>query len=152
VAPVPDEADLGETLGTPVEEVPPALATKKRALRQVQAATADPEVRLPQEKRGIETQAGPKAPIKGKYFRLSDSIGLMPLMEWAASNEEVDARSANQLLGFYRVLQDLVHADDWLAFKKHTRESKCTDEDFIAFQNAAMEVLSARPTRQPATS
>lgn len=121
--------------------------------RRVQAATADPKVRLPRGERAAESANGElSAAIAGRHFRLADSIGLMPLMEWAAAQDEVDTRNASQLLGFYRVLQDLVHPAEWQAFKAFTREHKCDDTDFAAFQNAAMEALAARPTEAPEAS
>jgi len=140
--------ELGEALG--VTEAPRVKA--RRQARRIQAATAEPAVRLPGEQRAVEDGSGLKAPIAGRYFRLSDSIGLMPLMEWAAAREDLDTADAAQLLGLYRILQDLVHPDDWAEFRAHTRLSKCDDEDFIAFQAAAMEAIAALPTKAPATS
>lgn len=127
-------------------------AEAQTAARRVQSATADDKVRLPRAKRAVDKPAGLSAPIAGRHFRLSESIGLMPLMEWAAAQDEVDTRNVSQLLGFYRVLEDLVHPDDWAAFKAYTRERKCDDTDFAAFQNAAMEAIAAFPTEAPETS
>lgn len=138
------------------DEIPAAFAAPSRsAVRRIQEATADPQVRIPAGKRATEDADGAlRAPIAGKWFRLSGSIGLMPLMEWAAAQEEtaVDVRNASQLLGFFRILRDLVHPDDWEAFRAWTRDNRCNDEDFIEFQNAAMEAIAARPTQEPATS
>jgi hypothetical protein len=141
------------------DEVPAAFtapvtaAPRKTQARRVQSATANPKVRLPKEKRAVENVNGDlKAEIAGRYFRLAESIGLMPLMEWAAAQDEVDVRDANQLLSFYRILQDVVHPDDWQEFKAFTRKEKCTDAQFVAFQNAAMEAIAARPTAAPETS
>jgi hypothetical protein len=147
--------DAGLPQDTP-PEIPSALANpnrRKAAARRVQAATGEEKVRMPQAKRAGETKDGViVAPIKGKYFKLADSIGLMPLMEWAASSDEVDGRNASQILGLYRVLQDIVHEDDWAEFKQFCREAKAIDQDFIDFQNAAMEAIAARPTQEPAAS
>jgi hypothetical protein len=140
------------------DELPEAFAApvrKPRAaqLRRVQAAAGDEKVRLPQDERAVEVADGElKAPIAGRYFRLSDSIGLMPLMEWAAAREEIDVDNGAQLLGMFRILKDLVDPEDWDEFRAHTREAKCIDEDFVAFQAAAMEAIAARPTAVPATS
>jgi hypothetical protein len=139
------------TLPAEDETPPPALRAKRQA-RRVQAATAEPAVRLPEDERAVEDSGGLKAPIAGRYFRLSDSIGLMPLMEWAAAREDIDPQDAAQLVGLYRILQDLVHPGDWAEFKTHTRKEKCIDEDFVAFQAAAMEAIAALPTGGPVTS
>jgi len=122
-------------------------------LRRVQAATAEPKVRLPDSERGVEVGEGVlAAPIAGKMFRLQDSIGLMPLMEWAAATDEVDAGNQAQLAGLYRLLKDLVDPEEWNEFRAFTREGKTGDEDFIKFVNAAIEVIAARPTGEPASS
>ncbi len=135
--------------GTPVK-----TRRKPRSdLRRAQTAVIDDKVRVPRGKRAAETPAGDlMAPIRGRYFKLSKSVGLMPLMEWAAAREEVDASNVAQLLGFYRVLQDIVDPSDWLEFKQFCREEKCSDQDMIAFQNAAFEAIAAYPTEEPAAS
>lgn len=155
-ASVPLPQDVPGEVVSEAAEVPPALAApkqRKNAARRIQAATSDEKVRLPAGKRAVEVSDGMlKAEIGGKWFRLSDSLGLMPLMEWAAARDEVDVTNASALVGFYRVLQDIVHTDDWAAFKSHTRLSKTTDQQFIDFQNAAMEAMAARPTEVPEAS
>lgn len=140
-----------------VTELPEAFAApspRKRAARQLQAATADSKTRLPEGKRAVETRKGElKAPLKGRYFRLSGEIGLMPLMEWAAAADDgIDVGSSQALISFFRILQDLVHSGDWASFRKYARDERCTDEELLAFQSAAMEALAARPTREPAAS
>jgi hypothetical protein len=157
LAPVPEPgAEPEQDTAVPAEEVPPALAAprkRRNAARRIQAATSDEKVRLPEGKRAVEVSDGVlKAQIAGKWFRLSDTLGLMPMMEWAAARDEIDVSNASALVGFYRVLQDLVHADDWQAFKIHTRLSKCGDQAFIDFQNTAMEAMAARPTPEPEAS
>jgi hypothetical protein len=153
-APVEDVTpadELGEALG--VFNPVPARRRSASQARRLQAATADPKVRLPEGERAAEAADGTlSVELAGKSFRLSDSIGVMPLMEWAASREEADPQDAGQLLSIYRILQDLVDPEDWLAFKQHAREAKCGFTEVFAFQNAAMEALTARPTGEPASS
>lgn len=146
VAPAETDEVLGEAKATPVRK-------SASQLRRVQAATAEPKVRLPDGERGVEVDEGVlAAPIAGKMFRLQDSIGLMPLMEWAAATDEVDAGNQAQLAGLYRLLKDLVDPEEWNEFRAFTREGKTGDEDFIKFVNAAIEVIAARPTGEPASS
>lgn len=133
-------------------EVPVALKARRQA-RRVQAATADAKVRLPEGKRALEVaDGGLVAPVSGRYFRLSDTMGMMPLMEWAAAQEDVDPGNQQQLVGLYRILKDLVLPDDWAEFREFTRDAKCDAEAFITFVNAAIEAIAARPTEAPATS
>lgn len=122
------------------------------AARRVQSASTDVKARLPRGKSAVDTGDGLCAPFAGRQFRLSETIGLMPLMMWAASAEDVDKTSMTQLTALYRVLQDLVHPDDWAEFQAHACAVKAGDEDFSAFQNAATEAITARPTEARETS
>ncbi|HEY1705585.1 MAG TPA: hypothetical protein VGG75_38355 [Trebonia sp.] len=124
-----------------------------RQARRLQMATAEEKVRLPEEERAVEVTDGQLvAPIKEKYFRLQESLGLMPLMEWAAAQDDLDADNQVQLAGLFRLLKDLVAPEEWAEFRSFTREAKCIDEDFIGFVNAGMEAMAARPTGEPAAS
>jgi hypothetical protein len=152
VAPKPVEDVESDVLGGVPELPPPALRAKRQS-RRVQAATADPKVRLPEGKRAAEKANGALvAPVSGRYFVLQESLGLMPLMEWAAAQDEVDVNNQAQLAGLFRLLKDLVAPGEWGEFRAFTREAKCNDEDFLAFVNAAIEAIAARPTGVPAAS
>ena len=50
------------------------------------------------------------------------------------------------------LLQAIVLPEDWDAFKEHATEKRCLDIELYEFQNAAIEAMVARPTREPATS
>lgn len=144
-----DEAVLGEARVTPVRDGRKSASQ----LRRVQSATAEAKMRLPDDERAVEVSEGVlAAPVAGKMFRLQDTIGLMPLMEWAAATDEVDVGNQAQLVGLYRLLKDLVDPEEWNEFRAFTREGKCDDEDFIKFVNAAIEAIAARPTGEPASS
>jgi hypothetical protein len=138
--------------GTP-EPKPDGRTRAARQLRRVQAAVADEKTRLPEEVRAQETADGVLAvPIAGRKFRIQESLGLMPLMEWAAVTESVDVDNQGQLASLFYLLKDLVDPEDWDAFRKFTRDEKCTDEDFIDFVNASVEAIAALPTAEPAGS
>jgi hypothetical protein len=142
----------------PQDVIPEAFAAParkpraKRQVRQLQSAATDPKVRLPQDKRAKEAKDGPVAQLAGEYFGLTETIGIMPLMEWAASVDAVDVRNVVQLASFYRLLKAIVIPEDWDRFKQHATDCKCTDEDLYAFQGAAIEAMSARPTKAPVAS
>lgn len=144
----------------PVEDVPLDGAVKPdgrtraaRQLRRVQAATADPKTRLSGDAAPAEIADGEiTVPVAGRRFRVAESMGLMPLLEWAAVSEEIDVDNQAQLASLFRLLKDLVDERDWAEFRKYTREEKCNDEDFVGFVNAAIEAIAARPTEEPASS
>ena len=127
-------------------------AARKRQVRRAQAAVADPKVSLPAEERAVEEDGELRVPIAGRYFRLSNGIGFMTLMEFAVSADDADPTSPARTRSFYYVLKDLVHEDDFAEFCRHTRDAKCSAEEFVTFQNAAIEALTARPTVAPASS
>lgn len=155
VRPVEDVTDgvPGEVTEPEPAEVPEAFATRSKSqVRRVQAATTDPKVKLPPEQRAADTDDGLKAPLAGEYFRLEERIGLLPLMEWAAGLDQVNVMNSAQLAGWYRLLKAIVHPDDWDAFRRHATEKFCGDEELLAFQNAAIEAMTARPTKAPEAS
>ena len=149
VVPLPEPEDEQDTVPEAFAARP---AARKRQVRRAQAAVADPKVSLPPDERAVEEDSGLRVPIAGKYFRLSDGIGFMTLMEFAVSSDDADPESPARTRSFYYVLKDLVHPDDFAEFCKHTRDARCDATAFVAFQNAAIEALTARPTEAPAAS
>lgn len=152
VAPVP----LPDSTEAVQDDVPEALAApvrRKAAARRVQAAMSDEKVRIPPGKRAVEVADGElRAPLAGRYFKVAESIGLMPLMEWAAALDTVDVRNVTELASRFRMLKAIVHPDEWDDFRKHATEAKSNGDDLMDFQNAAIEAMAARPTGEPAAS
>ncbi len=133
--------------------MPPRTSARSTAqLRRVQSATADRKVRLPAAKAAVDTPEGLLVPAGDKLFGIQDSIGLMPLMEWAVAAEDVDAGNQSQLASMFRLLKDLVAPEDWVEFRRYTTELKWGPDDFVKFINAAIEAIAARPTQEPAAS
>jgi hypothetical protein len=93
-----------------------------------------------------------KAALNGELFRVDLETGLMPLMEWAAANDSADPKNGPQLAALFYLLRDIVHPDDWDAFREHAKASKAKGDDFVAFQEAAAEAIAAVPTEQPKNS
>lgn len=148
VAPSPEP----EVLGTAEPEAPAALRRKpaRAAARRVQAATSEEKVRLPADKRAVEVADGELvAPIKGRYFKISPTLALMPLMEFAAATQDVDVDNQVQLASLFRVLKNIVEPADWPEFRVFTTDERCGADDFLDFQNAAIEAMAARPTEAP---
>jgi hypothetical protein len=84
-------------------------------------------------------------------FRLAQDVGIMPLMEWAASSD-VDVASTDGLRAVFYVLKDVVHEDEWASFRKYARDNKVEATDLLDFANAALEALAGRPTGEPSGS
>lgn len=155
---VPETAPAAAYAQATGQETPAAFAPKPRkprakaVARRVQAAVADPAVKLPADKSVVETDEGPKAPLGDKYFRVVNKVGTMPLMEWASVADGSETSRLVQLASFHRLLKATVHEDDWNDFRAHATEQAYEDEPLYAFLNAAIEAMAARPTQEPATS
>lgn len=127
-----------------------------RDLAKVQLAVTDQDALLPADERATEVAEGNEdakpglyAEIAGRKFLLSEDTGYMALMEWAAAGDgeaSVNQVVTSNLRAMYHVLQDVVHEDEFESFRAYTREKKCKYPDFVAFQNAAFEAMSANPT------
>jgi hypothetical protein len=128
---------------TPRRTTPGRAST---AAARTQLKTADQSARVAREVRAGEGKdGGMTAPLHGRDFRLAEDVGIMPLMEWAASADRTVA-NADGLRAVYYVLQDAVHEDDWAEFRKFARENKIPATELLDFANAALEALAGRPT------
>jgi len=125
----------------------------------------------------VETQAG-TIEFLGKRFRLSESIGLMPLLMFANSAKAgVDSDDMEGMAAMYALIRDTVDqtrvqetdgdgklvfdADgdpvwagpsDWQRFERHCVDEKADGEDLMGFIKDAMGVISARPRKRRGTS
>jgi hypothetical protein len=113
---------------------------------RVQLSTADQDARVAKDKRAkLEAEWG-VAPLRGRSFLLHKTPSVMALMEWSASS------GGEGLLAAFHVLEAIVHPDDFDEFRKFTREEDVAPQELAEFINAAMEVLSGRPTVGPSGS
>lgn len=116
-----------------------------RAAR-AQLRTADQSARVGQDTRAVEDDGGEvTVPLRDREFRLADEVGVMPLMEWAATAGNKTAGIAG-LRAIFFVLEDVVHPDDWEEFKQYAREEKIPSDVLFSFVNAALEAVAGRPT------
>lgn len=121
-------------------------------LAALQLDAGDQDARLSEEERVKKTGPGTATiALKGKEFHVSEEVSTMALMEWAASGDSPPESGAG-LTAIYHMLESVVHADDWLAFKAHARTTKANPEELLLFNGAAVEAISGTPTEAPATS
>lgn len=132
--------------------MPPRRTTGDTRAAKTQIRTADQTARLPRDDQSKEAPGGGlTAPLAGREFRLAENVGIMPIMEWAASGD-TDTSNTDGLRAVFYVLMDTVHEDDWADFRRHAREEKLEAPALIAFVNAALEALSGRPTEDASGS
>lgn len=117
----------------------------------VQKAVTEKDALLPPEKSANTEKDAVYVPLRDQKFRIKDAddVPLWALMEFAAADD-----ISENMAGIYRIIQSIVHEDDFTAFRKFAMNAKprLELEDFYNFQNAAYEALSANPTKQPGTS
>jgi|SRR5579859_1634721 len=130
--------------------MPPRSAVRRpmgdaRAAK-AQLSTADQDARVAKDTRAkLEAEWG-TAPLRDRNFALHKIPSVMALMEWSAS------KGGEGLPAAYHVLEAIVHPDDWDDFRVYAREEDVDPTELAEFINAAMEVISGRPTVEPAGS
>jgi hypothetical protein len=127
------------------------VSTTESELAALQIETADQAALLPEDKRVKRTVDGPSLTFKDEEFALSEEIGYMALMEWAAASD-LAVDSGEGLIAIYHMLQSVLRDDtEFKAFRAHARVTKGGPEELLDFINAAMEAITARPTegREP---
>ena len=115
----------------------------------------------------------------GERFRLAESIGLMPLLAFAAASKKgLDSSDMDGLAAMYAMIRDcldqtrtpamdpntgepLVDSDgspqydgpsEWMRFEQHCYDTKADGEDLMGFISQAISVVSARPRKPRPTS
>ncbi len=91
----------------------------------------------------------PSITFKGKKYRISDKIGIWPLMQFSRAAE------AGLTMGDYKgmaaahaMLQDVIHPDDWGRFQEDMIVSKEADLDaLLEAASQATELIAQRMTR-----
>jgi len=97
-------------------------------------------------------QAG-KVELKGRWFKISDSVGLMPLMKFAhAASSGMDTSDMKALAATYEMLRDVIDPGEWAGFEEWAVESKAGADDLLPVVQQSIELMTARPTGQPSGS
>lgn len=88
-----------------------------------------------------------------KSFRISNKVGLMPLMEFAYfADSGADTNDMGALVAIYEMLKDCIHKDDWDAFRAHAKQQRAEAEDLLPVVQQTIEKLTAKPTVQESGS
>lgn len=118
-----------------------------REIAVVQLGSADAEVLAGD----IVDHAHGEVELKGRKFRVADSIGSMALLMWAAAADlSTDDHGAPAAI--YHMLEDVIVEDEWTAFRHHALQTKATAEDLLGVINKGMELISGTPTEEPSGS
>jgi hypothetical protein len=89
----------------------------------------------------------------GESFEVSDRIGLMPLLRFAHfARAGVDSNEMEGLASMYDILQQVIAESDWDRFQDHATEVRADEDELMGVIPAAIQLITARPTRQPSDS
>ncbi len=134
----------------------------RRRVKKVTPAKSGPTVGEVQAAvEGVVLTDG-KVEFMGQMFTMSDKIGLMPLMKFAHSaSKGIDSTDMEGLAALYSMVKDCIDDSDpdangnsaeWRRFERHAIEQKAEADDLMKCVQKVIEVLAARPTRQPGDS
>lgn len=125
---------------------------------------------------GVISDDGDWVEFLGEKFRLSDSIGLMPLLKFAnAAKRGMDSEDMDGMAAMYSMIRDTIWrpratGDDgqpatdpdtgerlydeaeWQRFCDFADDEKADGEDLMGFVSQAIQVISARPRKRRGTS
>lgn len=88
----------------------------------------------------------------GEQIRVVDDVSDFAIMEFAEVAEGVDQHALAGMAAMYRLLQEIVHPDDWAKFRAAARKNKASSGDVLPLIVQAVEAASARPTERPSDS
>jgi len=120
---------------------------------------------------GVVLDEGFRVEFFGEHFRLSDRVGLMPMMEFALAGQKgLDSEDMAGLAAMYKLIRSVIHRPplldengekvrdengralrdetEWTRFSELAEDESADGEEIMAFVNRAMEVLSARPPKR----
>ena len=159
----------------------PAGADDIRAARAVADAVSDPSsvprlrelqatVGTAQVQAAVEgVVRGDRIEFMGQWFRISDQVGVMPLMKFAnAADNQIDTSDIAALSAIYDMLRDCIYAGteadpdprvaalkpgepgydegDWHKFERHAIRMKASAEDLLPVCQQTVEIITSRPT------
>jgi hypothetical protein len=91
----------------------------------------------------------------GREFKIRPAVSLMALMKFAhAANSGLDTEKQQMraMAAMFSMIKSCIDPEEWPDFEEFAEESTAVDTDYMDVINQTMELLSARPTRQPGGS
>lgn len=118
-----------------------------RDLAKLQLVSADEDA-LAGDKKDIKTG---QVEFKDAKFHVAEKIGAMPMLEWAGA-ADLDTDGPEGLAAIFRMLEDVIHEDEWKKFRTHARKTKADADELLDVINRGMEIVTGNPTEQPSGS
>lgn len=141
-----------------------STAPRKRARRQADGRPSTREVQadvegLPLEIVDVKTVGGEvvaaaeAVEFLSKWYRIADTIGLMPLLKFAhAAGKGLDSGDLAGMAAMYAMLRDCIHPDDWTTFEYDAMDERADDETLLAVVRDVTQKITSRPTKRPSGS
>lgn len=146
-----------------------------RELAVIQGRAAEADDPASEVSEGVVVETGDTVTMMGKKFRVADKVGLMPLLKFASASD-MNTSDPRALAAIYDMLKDCIYegtpacgecatcktgdedscqdfdSGDWSEFERHAIDTKAEADDLIPVVSQVMEIISGRPTKQPAGS
>lgn len=132
--------------------------TVQAAVENVELHVVDGEVTgtQPREacaKCGEVDCACPRVEFMGSTFRISDRIGLMPLLKFAhAADSGLNSETMEGMAAQYAMIRDCIDSEDWARFERHAIDGKAGPVELDKVTADVIAMLTVRPTSPPGDS
>lgn len=126
---------------------------------------------------GVDVQDD-RIEFKGRFFRMADEIGMMPLLAFSFSAQQgVDSDDMAGLAAMYALIRDTIDQSrpvqegpdgepllepdgspkwagpsEWMLFERHAMDTKASGEDLFDLVQRVMKAISSRPPKRPGDS
>lgn len=139
--------------------MPPTAATKRTTTRKPRAAAkktigTEQAEAIQSAVEGTKVPAGDEIEYKGETYKISDTVGLWPMMQFARAAETgIDLGDWRALAAMHALLESCIAKEDWGRFQEQMISTKEADLNaLLDLATSVIEKLSARPTPQPSES
>ena len=119
--------------------------------RRIQAAGEGLD--LPTEQVEGEVIVKDSVQLLGEWFKVRDKVPSMALLKFAAAAAGgMKSESMDGLAAMYAMLKGCIRPEEWSRFEQHAMDAGADGDDLFPVINQTLELLSARPTKQPGVS
>jgi hypothetical protein len=105
-------------------------------------------------KNGERVLADGEIAFKGEVYKISDSVGLWPMIQFARAAEAgLNLGDFRALAALHSLLESCIAKDDWGRFQENMIATREADlEALLDVATSVIAKLAARPTKQPSAS
>jgi hypothetical protein len=108
---------------------------------------------LPTKEVGGELVVDDTVELLGRRFHIRDKVPSMAMLKFAsAAQGGMKSESMQGLAAMYALLKGCIRPEEWGEFEQHAMDTGADGDDLFPVINQTLELLGARPTKQPGGS